>query len=144
MAATILIATDGSERSLKAIGTGIALAKALGASVVGCAAIPPYPYTVLGGVSADEEAQYLGTASARAASHLAAVERAARQNGVACTTEIQENTHPYRAILQSAQAHNCDLIVMASHGRNDIAALVLGSETQKVLALTERPVLVVR
>jgi nucleotide-binding universal stress UspA family protein len=144
MISKILIPTDGSERSGKAIGTAMALAKALGASVVGCAAIPPYPYTVLGGVSADEEAQYLGAASARATANLAAIERAARENGIPCVTEIQENAHPHRAILQSAQTHDCGLIVMASHGRAGMAAMVLGSETQKVLTLTDRPVLVVR
>lgn len=144
MTSRVLVATDGSPRSQKATAVAVALARALGASLVGCTATPPYPYYGLGEVLPDSEAQYQSAASAAATERLTAIERAARDAGVPCTTVIQEQQHPHLAILQAAQKHDCDLIVMASHGRGEVTALFIGSETQKVLAFADRPVLVVR
>ena len=140
----ILIATDGSDRSDKAVAAGLALAKALGTCVIGCVAIPPYPYSVLAGTEADAEAQYLSHSSAQAAGHLARVEEAARAQGVPYAGVIQENAQPHVAILQVAQTHDAQIIVMASHGRAGVAGMLLGSETSKVLTLADRPVLVLR
>ncbi len=142
--AAILIATDGSERSDRAAATAVGLARALGLPVVACAAIPPYPYSLLAGADAEAEAQYLGAASAQATEHLARIEHVAAGQGVACATEIIENTHPHAAILQSAQTHQVAFIVMASHGRAGVSALLLGSETHKVLTQSSWPVLVLR
>jgi nucleotide-binding universal stress UspA family protein len=144
MTSRVLVATDGSSRSQRATQIAIGLAKALGGSLVGCTATPPYPYYGLGEVLPDSEAQYQAAASAAATERLTAIERAARDAGVPCTTVIQEQQHPHRAILQVAQENDCDLIVMASHGRGEVSALFIGSETQKVLAFADRPVLVVR
>lgn len=70
--------------------------------------------------------------------------RRARAAGVACETVTVAHEHPYKAIIETADARACDLIVMASHGRHGIAALVLGSETVKVLTHCTVPVLVHR
>ena len=75
---------------------------------------------------------------------LAAVARAAQTLGVACELVRVEHEHPYRVIIDTAESKGCDLIVMASHGRHGIAAIVLGSETFKVLTHSKIPVLVHR
>ncbi len=138
----ILIATDGSELSQRAAMTGVGLAKALGASVVGCAALPTYPYHGVG-EAAPAEAGFQAQAAAAANGHLDAIERVAVDAGVPFSRVLREG-HPDDIILQTAETERCDLIVMASHGRRGVAAMLLGSETQKVLARSSRPVLVVR
>jgi nucleotide-binding universal stress UspA family protein len=72
------------------------------------------------------------------------VERLARAAGVECHTSMLEDDEPYRATIASAERHGCGLIVMASHGRSGVRALVLGSETQRVLTHSTLPVLVIR
>jgi len=72
------------------------------------------------------------------------VEEAAKAAGVTCEAVHVENEHPYKAIIDIANAKSCDLIVMASHGRRGISAVVLGSETVKVLTHSTIPVLVYR
>jgi nucleotide-binding universal stress UspA family protein len=142
MTQRILIATDGSEVSKRAAAVGTALAKSLGATLVGCAALPVYPYHGMGdGGSA--EAAFQAQAAAAANSHLDDLERAAADAGVAFKRVLREG-HPDDIILQTAEAEGCELIVMASHGRRGVTSLLLGSETQKVLARSARPVLVVR
>ena len=79
-----------------------------------------------------------------AAGHVKAVTDAAAAAGVAFQGHTVEALHPWEAILDHAKTQNCDLVVMASHGRRGVSALLLGSETQKVLARTGVPVLVVR
>ena len=83
-------------------------------------------------------------AKARAASYLAQIEEAAGQAGIACRTVCETSDHPYDAILRAADSQGCDLIVMTSHGRKGLAAVLLGSETRKVLTHARVPVLVVR
>jgi nucleotide-binding universal stress UspA family protein len=75
---------------------------------------------------------------------LAGISETARAMGVACETVHVLDRHPADGIVQTADSKNCDLIVMASHGRRGIDRLLLGSQTLKVLAHTKRPVLVVR
>jgi nucleotide-binding universal stress UspA family protein len=70
--------------------------------------------------------------------------RAAQAAGVACETVQVEHEHPYQAIIDTAESKGCDLIVMASHGRHGASAIVLGSETVKVLTHCKIPVLVHR
>ncbi len=143
MTRRILLATDGSELSRRAAAVAIGLARSLGASVVGCAALPAYPYHGVGGEVAPAELEFRSRAAAEAHRDLDAVERAAAEAGVGFTRMMREG-NPDDIILQSADAEGCELIVMASHGRRGVAALILGSETQKVLARSARPVLVVR
>ena len=71
-------------------------------------------------------------------------ERIAKKQGVACTTILQEHAQPYQAIIETATKKRCDLIAMASHGRKGVKALLLGSETSKVLTHSRIPVLVYR
>ncbi len=142
MTQRILIATDGSELSQRAAAVGVGLARALGATVVGCAALPVYPYHGVG-EAAPAEAAFQAAAAARANEHLDRIERLAKDAGVAFARVLREG-HPDDIILQAAESENCDMIVMASHGRRGLASVLLGSETQKVLARSSRPVLVVR
>lgn len=75
---------------------------------------------------------------------LSVIQRLAEEAGVQVETVRQSNDHPWEAIVQTAKDKNCDLIVMASHGRRGLSAMILGSETQKVLTHSTIPVLVVR
>lgn len=143
MTKRILVATDGSELSQRAAAMAIGLARSLDASIVGCAAVPIYPYHGVGGEGAPAELAFRTQAAADANAHLDEVERAAAQAGVPFTRVMREG-HPDDIILRAADEEGCDLIVMASHGRRGVANLLLGSQTQKVLARTTRPVLVVR
>ena len=140
----ILIATDGSELSRTAIDIGVGLAQSLGASVLGVAAVPPNPYVALGGEQEPQLANFRAKMGALGNEHLSVVENAARAAGVPVQTLIREEEAPHRAILSAAEQAGCDLIVLASHGRAGIATVLLGSETQKVLAFAAVPVLVVR
>jgi nucleotide-binding universal stress UspA family protein len=143
MTKRILIATDGSDLSRRAAAAGVALAKSLGASVVGCAALRVYPYHGVGGEVAPAEVAFQAQAAAEANRNLDDVERSAAEAGVAFTRVLREG-NPDDIILQAAETEGCDFIVMASHGRRGVASLLLGSQTQRVLARSSRPVLVVR
>jgi nucleotide-binding universal stress UspA family protein len=102
-----------------------------------------YPYHGVGGEIAPAEVAFQAQAAAEANGHLDEIERAAVEAGVPFTRVLREG-HPDDIILQTADTENGDLIVMASHGRRGVASLLLGSETQKVLARSHLPVLVVR
>lgn len=142
----ILIPTDGSELANRAVTHGLALAKALGAKVTALTVeasfsiydVPSSRMMQLTGAFT-EHAEH---AKAHAAKVLGTVAAAAKAAGVACETVQVEHDHPYEAIINAAQSRGCDLIVMSSHGRSGIAAIVLGSVTHKVLTHTKIPVLV--
>ena len=121
----ILIPTDGSPRSARAIKAGLRLARETGARITGYHAADPV----------DRET---------ARKHLAPLERAARAAGVPFDTVMDNPPTPYEGIVRLARRLKCDAIVMASHGRRGISALLLGSETSKVLAHSKIPVLVCR
>jgi len=135
----ILIPTDGSELSAETIDYGIALAKAVGAKVTGLTVSRPLPHTAAGEAAASRE-----RAAAAAASRLAQITEAADKAGVDCDVVHVHHSQPYQSIIDTANDRKCDLIVMASHGRRGIAAIVLGSETVKVLTHSNIPVLVFR
>jgi nucleotide-binding universal stress UspA family protein len=140
----IMVATDGSELSDSAVTVAIELARAVGAELIAFTAVPAYPYAGIGESSGVAAGDHQARAGAEASDRLARVERSAREAGVPCHTSMLEDDQPHRAIVAAADKHDCGLIVMASHGRRGVEALVLGSETQRVLTLTRRPVLVVR
>jgi len=145
MYANILIPTDGSELAGKAVQHGIALARRIGAKVTALTALPPFHVlTTDPQMIEDTPAQYKARMQSHAEKTLGAVAQTAQAAGVACETVQVEHEHPYRAIIDFAEAKGCDLIVMASHGRHGISALVLGSETVKVLTHCKIPVLVHR
>lgn len=141
----ILIPTDGSELAEKAVAHGLSLAKAVGAKVTAVTVSEPFPrYAAAPNVAEYAQADYQKDTEALAAKALAAVAAAAERVGVACKTLHVEQGQVYRGILDAAATEGCDLITMASHGRHGVAALVIGSETQKVLTHSTIPVLVCR
>ena len=141
----ILIPTDGSDLSRKAILYGVQLAKESGAKVTGLTVAEPYRVAsmdaVLVPVGEDEYEEQSRGLSDQA---LEQVKMAAQAAGVPCETVREIHDQPYRAIIDVAHAHGCDLIVMASQGGAGISALLLGSETVKVLTHSTIPVLVYR
>jgi len=145
MYTNILIPTDGSELAGKAIQHGIALAKRVGAKATALTVLPPFhTFTIDTQMIEDTPAQYKARMHEHAEKTLGAVVRAAQAAGVACETVQIEHEHPYQAIIDTAKSKDCDLIVMASHGRHGLSAIVLGSETVKVLTHSKIPVLVHR
>jgi nucleotide-binding universal stress UspA family protein len=145
MYTNILIPTDGSELAGKAVRHGIALAQRIGAKVTALTVSPPFhTFTTDTQMIEDTPAQYQARMRDHAEKTLGAVADAARTAGVACERVHVEHEHPYRAIIDTADAKARDLIVMASHGRRGVAAIVIGSETLKVLTHRTIPVLVHR
>jgi len=106
--------------------------------------MPFYALAVEPGVIADTPEQYAKRTATLAAKYLSAATESALAAGVSCDTMHVEHDHPYLAIIETATRKSCDLIVMASHGRRGISAIVLGSEAVKVLTHSTIPVLVFR
>lgn len=141
----ILIPTDGSKLSETAIHHGVALAKSVNAKVIGITVFPPFHTLAVEPVMVtDTPEQYRIDCAAQAEKTLAVVKEAAEMAGVPCDVTYVMDDDPYEAIINTAMDRECDLIVMASHGRRGVAALVLGSETTKVLTHSRIPVLVCR
>ena len=143
----ILVATDGSPLSTKAITHAIALARALGAKLTGFYASPDYPLPAYAdGVmyEAVSPREYASTCKKQADRILSAVGVKAKAAGIRFTAVHAIAAAPWEAILAAARKEKCDAIVMASHGRRGVSALLLGSETQKVLTHSKLPVIVVR
>jgi nucleotide-binding universal stress UspA family protein len=141
----ILIPTDGSELSDKAIRHGIALAKALGAKITAMTVTQPFHwFSIDHKMVTDMPVEYEKHARQRAEKILDAISKAACAANVECNAVHIEQEHPHDAIIKTAGSQGCDLIVMASHGRGGVSALVLGSETVKVLTHSKIPVLVYR
>lgn len=144
----ILLPTDGSELSDKAVQEGIRFAKTVNARVTGLYASHEYEFVMSyrGEYDNDQmsEEEYLERTRARAEKVLGVVARAAEDAGVPCALKFVPNNHPYEAITETAEADGCDLIFMASHGRRGLKGLLLGTETMKVLTHSSIPVLVVR
>lgn len=141
----LLVSTDGSSHSESAIRQAVALAKENGATVTGLHVIQPFSvfaYDVQMIESAD--ATYMAQAKERAKRYLGAIDKAAKELNVPCMTLSVTDERPYDAIIRTAKEQGCDLIVMSSHGRSGMKAVLLGSETQKVLAHSMLPVLVFR
>lgn len=142
---SILIATDGSELAGKAVASGVELARSLGAKVTVITVTEPFhALTLSAGQLEDTPASYREHVAEHVDKTLGGAAGMAKAAGVACETVHVEDDDPYRAIIGTAQARACDLIVMASHGRRGVSAVVLGSETLKVLTHSAIPVLVLR
>jgi nucleotide-binding universal stress UspA family protein len=141
----ILIPTDGSERSARAIAQGVAVAALLNARVTALMATPPIPPILLEGLAGPVHTEELEqNAKDYATRSLAVAAEAAAAAGVRCETTHLQHDRPWEAIIQTAERKGCDLIIMASHGRAGVSAVVLGSETNKVLTHSKIPVLVCR
>jgi nucleotide-binding universal stress UspA family protein len=124
---------------------GIQLAKIINARVTGVCVRPELCHF---GFDSDIGAEFKKEAAAAMQREvnktLLAVEKAAEEAGVLCETVQEKSAQPYEAIIEAAKKRECDLIIMASHGRRGVGALLLGSETQKVLTHSKIPVLVFR
>jgi nucleotide-binding universal stress UspA family protein len=141
----ILIPTDGSELSAKAVREGIDLAVTMKAKVTVFTASPPFhSFATEVALGAESRATYTAQAEERAAMRLKSGLAYAHAKGVAARTQHVFAERPYEAIIAAAAKEGCDLVCMASHGRKGIAGLLVGSETNKVLTHSRVPVLVCR
>jgi nucleotide-binding universal stress UspA family protein len=134
-----LISTDGSELAERAVAHGLSLAKFVGAKATVIIAEER-----VGSWSGTSEAfaRYTRQINIHAMSVLDRVADTAKQAGVPCDTTQVKGVQPYQAIIKTAEDRGCDLIVMASHGRSGLSAVILGSVTNKVLTHAKIPVLV--
>ena len=145
----ILVPTDGSALSDKAVEAAIKLAKMAGARITAFHAVEPYPlqgaYAAEASGVAELQPEIFAERSEEYAKRvLDAVARAADAANVQCATHHATSRSASQAIIEQADAGQCDLIVMASHGRRGLEGFLLGSETQKVLTHTSISVLVYR
>ena len=140
----ILVPTDGSATAQSAAATAAELAKSQGAEVVGVYVIDPFPYIGIGDASAVGLQAYMADARNAAGQGLDALGQVCKAQGVPFAGDTIERNVVYEGILETAEAEGCDLIVMASHGRQGVKALILGSVAQKVLTYAKVPVLIVK
>jgi nucleotide-binding universal stress UspA family protein len=143
----ILVATDGTDLSARAVDKAIALASAVGAELFAVKVVHLQSESHWDGVLIHERAAHarLEAQQAEAAqATVAAVREAAQGSEVKVTPLTARGSSVADAIIETAQSNQCDLIVMASHGRRGLARVLLGSETQHVLTHTQIPVLVIR
>ena len=143
----ILIPTDGSDLSKKAARAGVQFAKSMNARVTGFHSYASFQkYTITGYDAPDAEAVKRFDEKMREAGeiYLSEIEKEAKAAGVDYTGAVQKADAPYLGIIEAAKKRGCDAVFMASHGRKGIAALLVGSETQKVLTHSKIPVVVFR
>ena len=143
----ILLATDGSELSQKAVARAIELAALCGAELVAITVIPRYPQSYFEGSVALPVEEMMAVEKQwenQGQALVDAVKKAAADKGVTALSITLKSDVVSDALISAAKKHQCDLIVMASHGRKGIQRLLLGSETQHVLTHTDIPVLVIR
>ena len=141
----VLIPTDGSPLSKKAIKAGIAFAKNFGAKVTAYHALEAVPLYGDGGfVPPSVLEQFETGARKQAQKYLKEATKVAQAAAVPCESQISRPVTVYQGIIDAAKKKKCDVIFMASHGRGELASLVLGSVTLKVLAHSKIPVMVFR
>jgi gluconolactonase len=142
----ILMPTDGTEHSERAVERGIELAKLCGAKVTGIHVMPDYQMLIAseGLVSPGVDENMDEQAREQATRFLAFVQRAADEAGVPCETMIAKGQHPYDAIVDTANARGCDLIIMTARHRKGLVSLIMRSEASRVLHRASIPVLTFR
>ena len=140
----ILVPTDGSEITAKAVATAVSLARLSGASLVALCVKEPFPYSAISEMQPVPPQEFYDAQERIAAGRVKVVLAAASAAGLVCEGSTVEALHPWEAILETAKQKGCDLVVMASHGRRGMAALLIGSETSRVLTHSTLPVLVVK
>lgn len=142
---SILLPIDGSQLSERAAETAIEFAKIHGARITAVSVVQPLPYVPLADAAVLPDAGLFDQEMRRSLqAGLDKVLAAARAAGVECDAVLGEANSPYEVIVKTAEERRCDIILMASHGRKGLNKLFLGSETQKVLAHTHLPALVLR
>ena len=140
----ILVPTDGSEMSVKAVEGAVNFAKPLGATLVLVTVMEPYSYTNLSEYRPESIEQYDERVQSEAQERLDAAKEICDKAGVVATTVMVKSFSPGEAIIDQSKRHDCDIVFRASHGRQGLAAVLLGSETQKVLTNSHIPVMVYR
>lgn len=143
----VLIPTDGSKLSAKAIKSGVAFARSVNAQITGCHVVEPFrPYYFGDYIPPDMPTAEEFERHAREAGekYLEQLETAARAAGLKYAGSVIIADTPYAGIIDAAKKGKCDLIFMASHGRRGLSGILLGSETHKVLTHSKIPVLVYR
>ena len=140
----ILLPTDGSETALRAVRQGAALAARLGARVTVMTALEPFPAGIMASSYRPGEAPQDAPGLEAAQARLAQAEAVVREAGLQPQSLLLRQGPVYRAILDAAQQSGADLIVMGTHGMGLMERLFLGSQTQRVLAHTQIPVLTLR
>lgn len=143
----ILVPTDGSQLSTRAVAAAVQLARENGAKLTFLNVQPEYTFPVMVDlpVSFDiSQTEYQASATERAKQILEQARQEADKAGVTCDVQMMLHNQPWQAICQASRSLGCDLIMMASHGRRGFEAVLLGSETQRVLTHSKVPVLVYR
>ena len=140
----ILVPTDGSDITQKAVETSIKLAKSVGAQIYTISVKEPFPYSAISEMQPTPPQEFFDAQERIALKRVNAVVESCKAAGVSCQAHTVEALHPWEAIIEHATRMECDLLVMASHGRRGVSALLLGSETAKVLTHSAIPVLVYR
>lgn len=143
----ILVPTDGSHLSQDTVARAVSYAKETGARITLFYAEPEAPasYDGMGGISSPQFTQEVNACLDEAAQQiLDDAEKLANDAGITANKVVLTGNRPHELIIQAAESNGCDLIFMASHGRRGVKALLLGSETNKVLTHSRIPVLVYR
>ncbi len=140
----LLVPTDGSPLAEAGARKAVAFAKEVGARVTALCVKPRFHPFTLRPEQVEDTRGDRWDVDLHARDHLAAVERIAKGSGVPFEGVVVTGDHPWEAIVETATSKGCDLVAMASHGRTGVASLILGSQTQRVLAHSPVPVLVFR
>lgn len=140
----ILVPTDGSDITAHAVDVAIQLAKVHGAQLLTLSVMEPFPYSAVSEIQPVPPQEFIDAQQRVATQRVEAVSASAAAQGLSCKAHTVEALHAWEAIVEHAHAEQVDLIVMASHGRKGFAALLMGSEAQKVLTHVEKPVLIVK
>ncbi len=140
----ILVPTDGSDITTHAVDMAIQLAKVHGAQLLTLSVMEPCPYSAVSEIQPVPPQEFIDAQQRVATQRVEAVCATAATHGLSCKAHTIEALHAWEAIVDHAKAESVDLIVMASHGRSGFAALLLGSEAQKVLTHIDLPVLIVK
>ncbi len=140
----ILVPTDGSDITAKAVETAVKLAQVHGAQLFAVSVKEPFPYSAVSEMQPTPPQEFFDAQERIAQERLSHVAEAAKAAGLEVQTQSMEALHAWEAIIEYAGQVQADLLVMGSHGRKGFTALLLGSETQKVLSHCQFPVLVVR
>jgi nucleotide-binding universal stress UspA family protein len=143
----ILVPTDGSKLSEKAVHEAMLLAKMSHANLVALHVYPEFsgsPYGTFGPSEDILAEAHVKHHEAEAGKLFAEIENLASAVGVELDTALVQSNDVHAQIIATAKKKKCDLICMASHGRRGLAGVMLGSETHKVLTHSKVPVLVLR
>lgn len=143
----LLVPSDGSELSARAVENAVKLAQTLNARITFLYIQPEFPLPIAGEgaiMVPESREEFAQSTQAQAKRILDEAEAVARKAGVAAQSRTAVSDIPYELIISTAEAEGCDLVFMASHGRRGLAGLLIGSETHKVLTHCQIPVLVYR